>query len=130
MSKSKSTSTRRRARQYEFASYPISRSADQPISRSGFAVRVRDDSMTPELPRGVVAFIDPEVKPKSGSLVLAFLDTHSLPTIAKYVAAGSRRYLEPSNSRFKKIRLTVASRIVGVVVETRTQLHPRDGGAA
>ena len=97
------------------------------IEAEPFALRVTDDSMAPEFPRGCLVVIDPTGIVRDGVFVLAELEDGFLLRRLRMVADVPR--LEPLNPDHPVVELTGGlSAVRGVVSQragTRRRLHKR-----
>lgn len=97
------------------------------ISKNGFALKVRGESMEPMFFEGDIVFIDPEVPAESGRIVAAVDDGAADPeaTLKKLVKDGSDYYLKALNPDWpgpKFQPLTQSMRIAGVAVGKYVEL--------
>ena len=92
------------------------------ISDKGFCLRVRGESMEPKFQEGDVVFVDPEVAPDPGKIVIAQDETFSgtvESTMKKLVKDGNEVFLKALNPDWpgkKFIPFTEHMRVIGVVV--------------
>jgi SOS-response transcriptional repressor LexA len=92
-----------------------------PISKSGFALKVRGDSMTNpgpgrSYPAGCIIFIDPEVEANPGDRVIARVPRTNEVTFKVLVEDAGRQYLRPINPQYPIIDITEETHICGRVV--------------
>lgn len=92
-----------------------------PISQSGFALRVRGDSMTNlgsgrSYPAGCIIFVDPEVEATTGDRVIARVPRTNEVTFKVLVEDAGRQYLRPLNPQYPVIDITEETYICGKVV--------------
>lgn len=97
------------------------------ISKNGFALKVRGESMEPMFYEGDIVFIDPEVPAESGRIVAAVDDGAADPeaTLKKLVKDGSDYYLKALNPEWpgpKFQPFTQSMRIAGVAVGKYVEL--------
>ncbi len=97
------------------------------ISKNGFALKVRGESMEPMFYEGDIVFIDPEVPAESGRIVAAVDDGAADPeaTLKKLVKDGSDYYLKALNPDWpgpKFQPFTQSLRIAGVAVGKYVEL--------
>lgn len=97
------------------------------ISKNGFALKVRGESMEPMFYEGDIVFIDPEVPAESGRIVAAVDDGAADPeaTLKKLVKDGSDYYLKALNPDWpgpKFQPFTQSMRIAGVAVGKYVEL--------
>lgn len=97
------------------------------ISKNGFALKVRGESMEPMFYEGDIVFIDPEVPAESGRIVAAVDDGAADPeaTLKKLVRDGSDYYLKALNPDWpgpKFQPFTQSMRIAGVAVGKYVEL--------
>ncbi|AAO56899.1 LexA family protein [Pseudomonas syringae group genomosp. 3] len=92
-----------------------------PISSSGYALKVRGDSMTnPGLgrsyPAGCIIFVDPEVEVHTGDRVIARLDRTNEATFKVFVEDAGQQFLKPINPQYPIIKITEETHICGKVI--------------
>lgn len=92
-----------------------------PISKNGFALKVRGDSMTNpgpgrSYPAGCIIFIDPEVETHTGDRVIARVPRTNEVTFKVLVEDAGRQYLRPINPQYPIIDITEETHICGKVV--------------
>ncbi|MBS7440608.1 peptidase S24 [Pseudomonas syringae] len=92
-----------------------------PISKNGFALRVRGDSMTNpgsgrSYPAGCIIFVDPEVKATTGDRVIARVPRTNEMTFKVLVEDAGRQYLRPINPQYPIIDITEETHICGKVM--------------
>nr|DAL78380.1 MAG TPA: Repressor protein CI [Caudoviricetes sp.] len=97
------------------------------ISKNGFALKVRGESMEPMFFEGDIVFIDPDVPAESGRIVAAVDDGAADPeaTLKKLVRDGSDYYLKALNPDWpgpKFQPFTKSMRIAGVAVGKYVEL--------
>lgn len=97
------------------------------ISKNGFALKVRGESMEPMFFEGDIVFIDPEVAADPGRIVAAVDDGAADPeaTLKKLVKDGSDYYLKALNPDWpgpKFQPFTKSMRIAGVAVGKYVEL--------
>lgn len=97
------------------------------IGKKGFALRIEDDSMSPEFAKGDHVLIDPDVRPKPGNLVAAEVSGESGVLIRKYRLRSSPNETEPAielkphNDDWPTILIGPQNKgkVVGTVIEVR-----------
>ncbi|MCE1053847.1 LexA family protein [Pseudomonas alloputida] len=92
-----------------------------PISRSGYALRVKGDSMTNpgpgrSYPDGCVIFVDPEVETMIGDRVIARLPRTNEATFKVLATDAGKLFLKPINPQYPIIEITEETVICGKVV--------------
>ncbi|VVM71322.1 LexA repressor [Pseudomonas fluorescens] len=92
-----------------------------PISDSGYALRVRGDSMTNfgpgrSYPAGCIIFVDPEVEYNIGDRVIARVPRTNEATFKVLAEDAGRIYLKPINPQYPVIDITEETHICGKVV--------------
>lgn len=97
------------------------------ISKNGFALKVRGESMEPMFYEGDIVFIDPDIPAESGRIVAAVDDGAADPeaTLKKLVKDGSDYYLKALNPDWpgpKFQPFTKSMRIAGVAVGKYVEL--------
>ncbi len=97
------------------------------ISKNGFALKVRGESMEPMFFEGDIVFIDPDVPAESGRIVAAVDDSAADPeaTLKKLVKDGPDYYLKALNPDWpgpKFQPFTKSMRIAGVAVGKYVEL--------
>jgi repressor LexA len=87
-----------------------------PRGKGIFALRIKGESMKDAgILDGDIAIVRWQETALSGQLVVAQKDNEA--TLKRYVRAGGREYLEPSNPDYKRMQLD-GWQIVGVVIQT------------
>lgn len=91
------------------------------ISRSGFALKVRGDSMTNpgigrSYPDGCIIFVDPEVEANTGDRVVARVPRTNEVTFKVLVEDAGRQFLRPINPQYPIIDITEETHICGKIV--------------
>lgn len=92
-----------------------------PISRSGYALRVRGDSMTNpgqgrSYPAGCIIFVDPEAETITGDRVVARISRTNEATFKVLVEDAGEFYLKPINPQYPIIKITEETYICGKVI--------------
>lgn len=92
-----------------------------PISASGYALKVRGDSMTNpgpgrSYPAGCIIFVDPEIEANAGDRVIATLPRTNEATFKVLVEDAGRQFLRPINPQYPIIDITEETHICGKVV--------------
>lgn len=93
------------------------------ISSSGYALKVRGDSMTNPgpgrtYPAGCIIFVDPDVEACTGDRVIARVSRTNEVTFKVLVEDAGRQYLRPINPQYPVIEITEETIICGKVVGT------------
>lgn len=108
--------------QHSVSFIPLSPEISQKLGENAFALRVQDDSMSPELKVGDVIIIDPDQLARPGGLVVANQQNMNEVTVRRYKqlsADGSAQQYEliPANENWAIIRgdQSGKNRIVGVI---------------
>jgi SOS-response transcriptional repressor LexA len=91
------------------------------ISRSGYALLVRGDSMTNpspgrSYPAGCIIFVDPEIESKTGDRIIARLPRTNEATFKVLAEDAGRKFLRPINPQYPIIDITEETHICGKVV--------------
>lgn len=92
------------------------------ISKKGFCLRVRGESMEPKFQEGDIVFVDPDVVADPGKIVIVQDETFSgavESTMKKLVRDGQEVFLKALNPDWpgkKFIPFTETMRVIGVVV--------------
>lgn len=83
-----------------------------------FALRVRGVSMEPDLREGEEIYVDPDVAPRHGSIVVVRLDGRDEATVKKLVIENGQMYLRASNPAWPEpiLHVNEHATICGVVV--------------
>lgn len=89
-------------------------STSVPVNRYTFAVRVVGDSMEPEFHAGMVLIVEPEIDPLPGDFVIAKNGSDET-TFKQLVRDGADWYLKPLNERYPLKKMTIETRVIGVV---------------
>lgn len=92
-----------------------------PISKSGYALLVRGDSMTNpgsgrSYPAGCIIFVDPELATKPGDRVVAQLPHTNEVTFKVLAEDAGRQFLRPINPQYPIIEISEGTHICGKVV--------------
>jgi SOS-response transcriptional repressor LexA len=95
-------------------------STDMHLSENAYALKVRDNTMEPRFPEGILIIIDPAVQPENRDFVIAHIEGQKLPTFKQYFLDGNIGYLKPLNLDFQATPLDKKHRLLGVVVQSRT----------
>lgn len=108
--------------QHSVSFIPLSPEISQKLGENAFALRVQDDSMSPELKVGDVLIVDPDQAIRPGGLVVASLQEMGEATARRYkqlsaVSSMQKYELIPTNDNWATIRGDQSSehRIIGVV---------------
>ncbi|WP_122433859.1 LexA family protein [Pseudomonas viridiflava] len=97
-----------------------------PISKTGYALRVRGDSMTnpnpgKTYPPGCVIYVDPELKIEDGDRVIAKLPYTDEVTFKVFTRDAGRFFLKPLNPQYPTIELMdgvfMRGKIIGMFSE-------------
>jgi SOS-response transcriptional repressor LexA len=85
-----------------------------------YALRINNDAMTDSSRKqsfneGSYIIVDPDVKFKSGSLVVAVENSKSM-LFRRYVREGAREYLFAYNNNYDPVKLDESLKIAGVVI--------------
>ncbi len=96
-----------------------------PISRNGYALRVRGDSMTNpaqgrSYPEGCIIFVDPDVEAITGDRVIARISRTNEATFKVLVEDAGRYFLKPINPQYPIIQITEETVICGKVIGSFT----------
>jgi len=92
-----------------------------PISKHGYALKVRGDSMTNpgpgrSYPTGCIIFVDPEAETKAGDRVIARVPRTNEATFKVLVEDAGAQFLRPINPQYPIIEITEETHICGKVV--------------
>ncbi|RON26569.1 LexA family transcriptional regulator [Pseudomonas lini] len=92
-----------------------------PISKNGYALKVRGDSMTNpgpgrSYPPGCIIFVDPDIETNTGDRVIARVPRTNEATFKVLVEDAGRHYLRPINPQYPIIDITEETHICGKVV--------------
>lgn len=92
-----------------------------PISKNGFALKVRGDSMTNpgsgrSYPAGCIIFVDPEIESLVGDRVIARVPRTNETTFKILAEDAGRQYLRPINPQYPIIDISEETYICGKVV--------------
>lgn len=91
-------------------------SSGVPVGPNAFALQVRGDSMEPRFPEGCIITVDPAVRFRSGSFVVARHPDWDHATFKQYIVDGDVRYLRALNANYRPMTLSPGTVICGVVV--------------
>jgi len=94
-----------------------------PISQSGYALKVRGDSMTnpgpgKSYPEGCIIFVDPELKPTIGDRIIASIPRANEATFKILVEDAGVKYLRSANPQYPILPITGETLINGKVIGT------------
>ncbi|PWG61744.1 LexA family transcriptional regulator [Spiribacter halobius] len=89
--------------------------ATRKVSPDAFALRVQDDTNSPDIPRGAIVVVDPDVEPRHEHYVIALLPGSDAPTLKQLIVDGDQQYLRPRNDRYPIQPFPPGGRIIGVV---------------
>ncbi|MDS9873520.1 S24 family peptidase [Pseudomonas protegens] len=94
-----------------------------PISESGYALKVRGDSMTNpgpgrSYPEGCIIFVDPELKPTIGDRIIASIPRANEATFKVLVEDAGVKYLRSVNPQYPILPITEGTFICGKVIGT------------
>lgn len=95
------------------------------VGKSGFALQIEGDSMSPRFKAGDTVVIDTLVNPEPGDYVAALLRSGAI-AFRRYRARHPGYELVPENGDWDTIPSHDVARIVGVMVEHRTYRKLRD----
>ncbi|KEZ65359.1 peptidase S24 [Pseudomonas syringae pv. syringae FF5] len=92
-----------------------------PISKNGFALKVRGDSMTNQgsgrsYPAGCIIFVDPDIEANPGDRVIARVPRTDEMTFKVLVEDAGRQFLRPINPQYPIIDITEETYICGKVI--------------
>lgn len=91
-----------------------------PIAPKGsehtFALRVPDDSMTPEFREGEFVLVDPMLPGKHNQFVVACSEGDTSATFKQLIITGNKTYLKPLNTRYPLVAVQGGVKVCGVVV--------------
>lgn len=96
-------------------------SCPMPISPSGFALKVRGDSMTSlgsgrTYPAGCIIFVDPEIVAQPGDRVVARVPRTNEVTFKILAEDAGRLFLRPINPQYPTIEITEETHVCGKVI--------------
>ncbi|WP_122435261.1 LexA family protein [Pseudomonas viridiflava] len=91
------------------------------ISKNGFALKVRGDSMTNpasgrSYPAGCIIFVDPDIEANPGDRVIARVPRTNEMTFKVLVEDAGRQFLRPINPQYPIIDITEETYICGKVI--------------
>ncbi|HFS5637835.1 TPA: LexA family protein [Legionella bozemanae] len=102
---------------------PLSPEVSQKLGNNAFALRVQDDSMSPELKVGDVLIVDPDQSIRPGGLVVVNLQDSNEATVRRYKQLSTDSViggyeLLPTNENWANTRVTQSCghKTVGIVV--------------
>lgn len=89
--------------------------AEKKLSAHAFALRIEGDSMTPRIEPGDIVYVEPEVEPQNGDIVIAASTAGEVWCKKLRIQAGVR-WLVSFNLEYPAIPMDGNIRIVGLVV--------------
>lgn len=89
--------------------------AEKKLSAHAFALRIEGDSMTPRIEPGDIVYVEPEVEPQNGDIVIAASTAGEVWCKKLRIQAGVR-WLVSFNPEYPAIPMDGNIRIVGLVV--------------
>jgi SOS-response transcriptional repressor LexA len=92
------------------------------IPESCFAIEVKGDSMWPQFIEGTLAVINPQLKPHHRDYVLCALAENGI-VLRQYLEEGAERLLKPINYGYNNIALKENDKILGVVIQSRSDFR-------
>ncbi|WP_412758163.1 LexA family protein [Legionella bozemanae] len=102
---------------------PLSPEISQKLGENAFALRVQDDSMSPELKVGDVLIIDPDKAIRPGGLVVVSLQNANETTVRRYKQLSADNSIQeyeliPTNENWATIREAKSGghRVIGIVL--------------
>lgn len=92
-----------------------------PVSKNAFALRMRDSSMLPLFPEGVLLIFDPERLPKNNSYVIVQIDKYENVFFKQLLIDEPFKYLTSINPLLKDnvIKLEPNDKIIAVLVQSQ-----------
>lgn len=96
--------------------------ADIKVSEGAYALKVLDGAMDPIFPRETILIVDPTVKPKDRSYVIALNEKAKIPIFRQLIINGPDKFLKPSSPDtdiYKMTRFKDSDTILAVVVQAR-----------
>jgi SOS-response transcriptional repressor LexA len=94
-------------------------STDFHLSENAYALRVKDNTMEPRFPEGMLIIVEPALQPENRDFAIAQVEGQKLPTFKQLFLDGNAPYLKPVNPDFKAFSLDKKHRFLGVVVQSR-----------
>lgn len=94
-------------------------STDLHLSENAYALKVRDNTMEPRFPEGMLVIVEPALQPENRDFAIAHIDGQKLPTFKQVLLDGNMAYLKPINPDFQPVPLDKKHRFLGVVVQSR-----------
>jgi transcriptional regulator with XRE-family HTH domain len=93
------------------------------VSKNAFALKMKDDSMLPLFPEGVILIFDPDRLPKNNSYVIAHIHDYEHVIFKQLLIDEPFRYITSINPLFKDniIKLEPDDKIIAVLVQS--QMH-------
>lgn len=92
------------------------------VGARAYALRVRGDSMEPEITDGSVIIVDPDRDPENGQVVVVRQNHDSEATVKRLVIDGGHRYLRPDNPRYPILQMADDAVFCGVAVQVSKDL--------
>lgn len=90
------------------------------LSDNCFALKINDNSMSPRFDKKTVIVIDPTVKPRDQSFVLAYIKKQKEIIFREYILENGIALLHPMNTAlYKVVPFTNDDLLLGVMMESR-----------
>lgn len=87
-----------------------------------FALNVHGEAMWPQFQENDLLIIDPERKAKNRDFVLANMTSSGEIVFRQLISDGKHRLLKPINTIFPTIKLNDDDKILGVIIQSRSNL--------
>jgi SOS-response transcriptional repressor LexA len=91
------------------------------VSKKAFALKIHESDFE-NLAKDSVIIIDPSVTPKTGDLVIVAKGNESV-VVKKFISDDGKTYLKPLMRGLNATELTSQHRIIGVVIQTKTDFR-------
>lgn len=88
-----------------------------PYGGSFCGVVLNSEAMSPRFPIGSILILDEQTAPKDGDFVLVHDESYPEPIFRQLLITQELSYLHAYNPKFDRLQLTVASRILGKLVQ-------------
>lgn len=97
------------------------------VGLNAFALTVKDTTMSPRFNEGMLLIVDPDQTVEDRDFAILLLDHQTHVVFKQILKDGADIYLKPLNPDFKTTLLSPTSRIIGPVIQARTDFKSREG---
>lgn len=95
---------------------------DAPVSKAGFAIKIKDDAMDPVFPKNTILIVDPNRQAKDRSFVIAKLENLQEAIFRQLLIDENDHYLKPLSpdcEKFKITRMKDTDKTLAIVVQAK-----------